>query len=99
MIVRDGERTFNSAVLINRSGELAGRYDKIRPTEAELEKSICPGGLDPPVFQTDFGAIGIQICFDVNWRSQWRRLRERVRKSSSFLRPSPRRDRFRRWPG
>ncbi len=77
MIVRDGERTFNSAVLINRSGELAGRYDKIRPTEAELEKSICPGGLDPPAFQTDFGAIGIQICFDVNWHSQWRRLREK----------------------
>jgi len=30
----------------------------------------------PPVFTTDFGAIGIQICFDVNWREGWRHLKE-----------------------
>ena len=75
--VRDGERTFNSAVLIDRSGAIVGRYDKIRPTEGELKRSISPGAVDPPVFQTDFGAIGIQICFDVNWHSQWRRLKEK----------------------
>jgi len=74
--VRDGERTFNSAVLIDRSGAIVGRYDKIRPTEGELKRSVCPGAVDPPVFQTDFGAIGSQICFDVNWHSQWRRLNE-----------------------
>jgi beta-ureidopropionase len=77
IIVRDGQRTFNSAVLIGRNGEIAGRYDKIRPTEGELKKSICPGAVDPPVFQTDFGTIGIQICFDVNWRAQWRQLKEK----------------------
>ena len=31
---------------------------------------------DPPVFETDFGTIGIQICFDVNWHDQWRRLKQ-----------------------
>lgn len=72
-----GETKFNSAVLIDRDGKIVGRYDKIRPTESELEKSIRPGAIDPPVFQTDFGTIGIQICFDVNWRDQWRRLREK----------------------
>jgi hypothetical protein len=64
--VRDGERTFNSAVLVGRSGANVGRYDKIRPTEGELKRSICPGAVDPPVFQTDFGAkrhrIEPQVC-------------------------------------
>ena len=29
------------------------------------------------MFRTDFGVIGIQICFDVNWHEQWRRLKEK----------------------
>ena len=67
---------FNSAVLIDRQGEIVGRYDKIRPTEGELRQSIEPGALNPPVFHTDFAIIGIQICFDVNWRKQWQKLRQ-----------------------
>jgi beta-ureidopropionase len=74
--VREGERVYNSAILIDRRGEVIGRYDKIRPTEGELQK-ISPGAVDPPVFQTDFGTIGIQICFDVNWHEQWQRLKEK----------------------
>lgn len=74
--VRDGDRTYNSALLIDRKGEVVGRYDKIRPTEGELKK-ITPGAADPPVFHTDFGIIGIQICFDVNWHQQWQRLKEK----------------------
>jgi predicted amidohydrolase len=72
----DGKK-FNSAILIDRQGKILGRYDKIHPTEGELGSSICPGKIDPPVFQTDFGKIGIQICFDVNWHAQWRRLKEK----------------------
>lgn len=70
-------RTFNSAILIDRAGKIVGRYDKIRPTEGELEKKICPGPVDPPIFETDFGTIGMQICFDVNWCEQWQRLKEK----------------------
>jgi len=74
--IRDGDRVYNSALLIDRTGEVIGRYDKIRPTEGELKK-ISPGVSDPPVFQTDFGTIGIQICFDVNWHEQWQRLKQK----------------------
>jgi len=77
LLVRDGERLYNSALLLDRDGEVVGRYDKIRPTENELERGISPGAADPPVFQTDFGTIGIQICFDVNWRRQWRQLKRK----------------------
>jgi predicted amidohydrolase len=77
LLVRDGERIYNSALLLDRNGELVGRYDKIRPTENELERGISPGAVDPPVFHTDFGTIGIQICFDVNWRRQWQQLKRK----------------------
>jgi beta-ureidopropionase len=70
-------RTYNSAVLLDRRGQLIGQFNKIHPTERELEEGITPGLPDPPVFDTDFGRIGIQICFDVNWWENWKRLKEK----------------------
>ena len=72
--VKTGERAYNSAVLIDRQGKVAGRYDKIHPTEDELRQGTSPGETDPPVFETDFGLIGIQICFDIEWPEGWRAL-------------------------
>jgi len=77
ILIRDSGRTYNAAIVIDRQGRNIGRYCKIRPTEGELQRGICPGLNDPPVFETDFGTIGIQICFDVNWHGQWQRLREK----------------------
>jgi beta-ureidopropionase len=70
-------RVYNSAVLLDRRGRLVGQFDKIHPTEPELEQGTTPGRPDPPVFETDFGVIGIQICFDVNWWENWKRLKEK----------------------
>jgi beta-ureidopropionase len=75
--VKDGPRQYNSAVLLDRRGEVVGRYDKIHPVDVEIERGISPGGADPAVFRTDFGTVGIQICFDVNWPQTWRRLRQK----------------------
>lgn len=75
--VRVGQQVFNSAVLIDREGRIVGRYDKIHPTEGELKGGTLPGSIDPPVFQTDFGTIGIQICFDVNWHDSWSALKKK----------------------
>ena len=69
-------RVYNSAVLINRKGDIAGIYDKVHPTEGECDNGVTPGKLTPPVFKTDFGTIGIQICFDINWPDQWKMLKE-----------------------
>ncbi|MBI3855239.1 MAG: carbon-nitrogen hydrolase family protein [Planctomycetes bacterium] len=74
---REGGTVHNTAVLLDREGRVVGRYHKIHPTEDELKDGVCPGAVDPPVFDTDFGRIGIQICFDVNWRESWIRLREK----------------------
>jgi beta-ureidopropionase len=89
ILIRDNDRTYNAAILIDRQGRIIGRYYKIRPTEGELNRGICPGPDDPPVFETDFGTIGIQICFDVNWREQWQRLREKGAKIVFFASAYP----------
>lgn len=49
----------NRAYLINRQGEITGFYDK---THGYFDKYI---GSDYPIFKTDFGKIGIVICYDL----------------------------------
>lgn len=81
---RAGGRNYNSAVLLDRQGQVVGQYNKMHPAEEELRDGIHPGDTDPPVFETDFGVIGIQICFDVNWWGAWKRLKEKGAKMVFF---------------
>ncbi len=69
--IRDG-KIYNSLLVFNRKGELLGRYDKIHPTEPEMEDGVSPGRVDQKPIETEFGKIGCQICFDANWSSYWR---------------------------
>jgi len=68
-------RNYNSAVLLDRSGNVVGIYRKIHPTIDEMKAGFFPGESDPPVFKTDFGTIGIQICFDMRWDDGWNKLK------------------------
>ncbi len=77
-------RIYNSALLFDRKGLLVGNYNKMHPTEGELKEGIYPGDIDPPTFETDFGTIGIQICFDVNWWDVWKRLKQKGAKIVFF---------------
>jgi beta-ureidopropionase len=85
----EGGRKYNTATLLDRAGRVVGRYRKAHPTENELAKGIHPGDKDPPVFETDFGRIGVQICFDVNWWDSWKRLKEKGAKIVFFLAAYP----------
>jgi predicted amidohydrolase len=71
----EGARCLNSAVLIDRRGEVACAYDKVYPywSEFEQEPPVQPGR-DAPVYQADFGRVGMAICFDVNFPALWQRL-------------------------
>ncbi|MDO9256875.1 MAG: carbon-nitrogen hydrolase family protein [Bacteroidales bacterium] len=73
-------KIYNSAVVFSREGEKIGIYNKIHETEEEIFKGITPGSLLQPVIQTDFGPIGIQICFDIQWDDGWKMLREQGAK-------------------
>ena len=79
-----GAKTHNSVVLLDRTGRVLGKYDKMHPTEGELAGGIVPGDTEVPIFQTDFGAIGVQICFDVNWWDNWKRLKAKGAKMIFF---------------
>jgi len=59
----DGEVVYNTAVLLDRSGEIAGKYRKVHLPREEWKKGIRPGD-EYPVFETDFGKVAIQICYD-----------------------------------
>ena len=63
LIERVGETLYNTAVLIDRTGKLVGTYRKVHLPREEWRKGVTPGG-DWPVFQTDFGTVAIQICYD-----------------------------------
>ena len=58
-----GRVVYNTAVLLDRRGEIAGKYRKVHLPREEWKKGIRPGD-EYPVFQTDFGKIAIQICYD-----------------------------------
>ncbi len=78
---REG-KLYNTALVVNREGEIIGQYDKIHPTQGELEKGITPGRKDQLPIKADFGTIGIQICFDANWQEAWQNL---VRKGAEII--------------
>lgn len=81
---RDGDTVFNSSVLIDRDGKVAGIYNKVYPVLGNpsasnnefLNYGIENGlpGHDVPVFKTDFGRIGMAICFDAQFPEVWQRL-------------------------
>ena len=74
-----GENRFNTSVLIDRNGKVAGTYDKIYPywSEFDLNPPVKPGVEDIQVFRTDFGIIGMAICYDANFPEVWQSLRDK----------------------
>ena len=73
----EGSRRLNTAVLIDRGGEVAGCYDKVFTYWSEFDVTPPVGvGTTVPVFDTDLGRLGITTCFDVNFPEVWQRLAE-----------------------
>lgn len=78
---RRGSKAWNSAVVIDRSGDVLGTYDKVHPVTSSrdyttFENGVTPG-IEVPVFDLDFGRVGIQICFDIGFPESWEKLSQR----------------------
>ncbi len=58
-----GDVVYNTAVLLDRKGRIAGKYRKVHLPREEWKNGIRPGDAYP-VFETDFGKVAIQICYD-----------------------------------
>ena len=54
------KKTYNISMLIDRKGRIKGEYKKIH-----LYGDKTSAGKSPMVFNTDFGKIGIAICWDI----------------------------------
>ena len=81
LIVKRGGAYTNDSVLIDRRGEIVGAYSKIHPVVqgsefVVLERGVTPG-TDVPVFDADFGRIGMQICFDLVFDDGWAALEQK----------------------
>ena len=70
----------NAAVLLDRKGKLVGVYRKVHAV-ADMGKATCEGGVTPgrefPVFDCDFGRVGIAICFDMSFSEVWEAYRRK----------------------
>jgi predicted amidohydrolase len=69
-VERRGEALYNTLAVLDRQGQIVGHYSKMFPTIGEMEAGVMPG-TEATVVETDFGRIGMAICFDMNWRPLW----------------------------
>ena len=69
-LTHDG-RSFVSSVLIDRTGNVVGVYEKRYPYWSDIDNGPTLPGSGVPRWQTDFGTLGSAICFDVNFHQVW----------------------------
>src|SRR5690606_26165488 len=75
MPVVEDDDLYNVSFLCRRSGTIDSQY-KIHPTPHEKKDWIMKGGDALQAFETDFGKIGILICYDVEFPELARLLSE-----------------------
>jgi predicted amidohydrolase len=82
----------NAAILVGRKGEVVGIYRKIHLV-VSLERGTMEGGATPgdalPVFNCDFGKLGIQICYDMDFADGWTELARRGAELIAWPTQSP----------
>ncbi len=68
----DGDKVYNTCVLIDRKGIVAGKYRKTHLCGSEGRINGVSAGDELPVFDCDFGKVGITICMDMNYPEIYR---------------------------
>lgn len=70
---REAHAIYNTSVLLDRGGAVVGKYRKVYLPREEIEGGLTPGS-DYPVFRTDFGTVGMMICWDSQYADPARAL-------------------------
>ncbi len=73
IIEREGEKLYNTSRLIDRNGEEIAKYRKIHLFDSfgGQEDTYCTPGNEFVVVDTDFGKVGLSICFDIKFPNQY----------------------------
>lgn len=82
----------NAAILVGRRGETVGTYRKIHlvvSLERGTMESGCTPGQELPVFDCDFGKLGLQICYDMDFDDSWDELARRGAELIAWPTQSP----------
>lgn len=70
---RDGDELYNSAVII-QNGEIVGKYRKTHLFPLTEERRLFKPGNKLEVFETNFGKLGILICYEIRFPELFRKL-------------------------
>ena len=65
-------KVYNTCVLLGRDGEIVGKYRKTHLCGSEGRVNGVTAGDDLPVFECDFGKVGMTICMDMNYPEIYR---------------------------
>lgn len=78
---REGEKIFNTSFSFNPQGELIGRHRKVHLFDIDIaggirfmESETLTAGDEVTLLETDFGKVGVAICFDVRFPELFRRM-------------------------
>lgn len=76
VIEKVGERFYNTTFVINREGEIVGKYRKIHLYNylGGNEGDFVDAGDEEVVVDLDFGKIGLGICFDIRFPHHFTKL-------------------------
>ena len=75
---REKSLNLNTAVLLDRTGEVVCTYDKVFPYWSEYDvRPTTDVGDDAQVYRADFGVLGFATCYDVNFPEVWKRLADK----------------------
>ena len=73
-VEKRGDKLYNSAVMIAPDGNILGRYSKIHLFGAEREY-LCAGDSISTI-DTEFGTVGMSICYDLRFPELYRKMNE-----------------------
>jgi predicted amidohydrolase len=78
IVERDGDDYYNTSVLLDRNGELAGTYRKIHLFGyGSKEPEVLTRGGDVTVTDTEFGRMGFSTCYDLRFPELFREMVDR----------------------
>jgi len=71
---RDGEKLYNTCVIISPSGEIIGKHRKMHLFDIDVpgkikfkESDTLSSGNEVTVVETEYGKIGVGICYDIRF--------------------------------
>lgn len=84
---RDGNRYYNTSYVFDREGNMIGKHRKMHLYDIDIknlmrvkESDVFSPGNDVTVIDTEYGAIGLAICYDIRFPEIFRMMVDRGAK-------------------